>query len=386
MAVTIIQNAQKYTPSDNPIIFTWFSSQFGQTNFSYIVDVYINGTLDSRQQIFTERGGGYAHFDCSEIVRTYVSTPILGGSSIVNDADISVEVYLIIREFYGATPALQANATTNTINAFKSSLSNVEFDSFDYTDFKSTANTKRFLTDSPNDLYIREGQDYYLTIITDEDDEAGLDIIWYDENDVVIASADYTDFVGRKITQWNLNSDNYLSFLTQPVLDTVSYLELVVINSNTSAELSETKRLYLDRGCDYGAELIWLNKYGGFDVFNYSHNLIRSSDVNGKQYEKQYGGWVDVTYTLDSTNSGMHSYFKTANDKVTLVSSYINSDTQNWLVNSAYISPLVYFFDSIRQLCSINGTAYSESQDRFVEETTEIVELALPNMRKSVIV
>jgi hypothetical protein len=37
-------------------------------------------------------------------------------------------------------------------------------------------------------------------------------------------------------------------------------------------------------------------------------------------------------------------------------------------------------------MCSINGTAYSESQDRFVEETTEIVELALPNMRKSVIV
>ena len=159
MAITIVQNAQKYTPSDNPIIFTWYSSEYLQTNFSYIVDVYINGTLDSRQQIFVELGGGYSHFDCSEIVRTYVSTPIIGASSIVNDAGISVEVYLIVREFYGATPALQANATTNTINAFKSSLSNVEFDSFDYTDFKSTANTKRFLTDSPNDLYIREGQD-----------------------------------------------------------------------------------------------------------------------------------------------------------------------------------------------------------------------------------
>lgn len=386
MAVTIAQNAQKYTPSDNPIIFTWYSSQYLQTNFSYIVDVYINGTLDSRQQIFTERGGGYAHFDCSEIVRTYVSTPILGGSSVVNDADISVEVYLIVREFYGATPALQANETTNTINAFKSSLSNVEFDSFDYTDFTISGTSKRFLTDSPNDLYIREGQDYYLTIIADEILDQGLQVTFYDFNDTVITAFDYTDGVSTdKIYQYNLNSDNYVSTLTQGVLDTVKYLEMVIID-NGGGELSETKRLYLDRGCDYGAELIWLNKYGGFDVFNYSHNLIRSSDVNGKQYEKQYGGWVDVTYTLDSTNSGMHSYFKTANDKVTLVSSYINSATQNWLVNSAYISPLVYFFDSIRQLCSINGTAYSESQDRFVEETTEIVELALPNMRKSVIV
>jgi hypothetical protein len=386
MAVTIAQNAQKYTPSDNPIIFTWYSSEYLQTNFSYIVDVYINGTLDSRQQIFVERGGGYSHFDCSEIVRTYVSTPIIGGSSVVNDAGISVEVYLIVREFYGATPTLHANETTNTINAFKSSLSNVEFDSFDYTDFIISGTAKRFLTDSPNDLYIREGQDYYLTIIADEILDQGLQVTFYDENDSVITSFDYTDGVSTdKIYQYNLNSDNYVSTLTQGVLDTVKYLDMVIID-NGGGELSETKRLYLDRGCDYGAELIWLNKYGGIDVFNYSHNLIRSSDVNGKQYEKQYGGWVDVTYTLDSTNSGMHSYFKTANDKVTLVSSYINSATQNWLVNSAYISPLVYFFDSIRQMCSINGTAYSESQDRFIEETTEIVELALPNMRKSVIV
>jgi hypothetical protein len=386
MAVTIAQIPQKYTPSDNPIIFTWYSSEYLQTNFSYIVDVYINGTLDSRQQIFTERGAGYAHFDCSEIVRTYVSTPIIGASSIVNDAGISVEVYLIVREFYGATPALQSASTTNTINAFKSSLSNVEFDYFDYTDFKISGTAKRFLTDSPNDLYIREGQDYYLTIIADEILDQGLQVTFYDENDSVITSFDYTDGVSTdKIYQYNLNSDNYVSTLTQPVLDTVKYVEMVIID-NGGGELSETKRFYLDRGCDYGAELIWLNKYGGIDCFNYSHNLIRSSDVNGKQYEKQYGGWVDVTYTLDSTNSGMHSYFKTANDKVTLVSSYINSATQNWLVNSAYISPLVYFFDSIRQMCSINGTAYSESQDRFVEETTEIVELALPNMRKSVIV
>jgi hypothetical protein len=386
MAVTIAQNAQKYTPSDNPIIFTWYSSQYLQTNFSYIVDVYINGVLDSRQQIFTERGGGYAHFDCSEIVRTYVSTPIVGCSSVVNDAGISIEVYLIVREFYGTTPALQANATTNTINAFKSCISNVEFDSFDYTDFKIGTTSKRFLTDSPNDLYIREGQDYYISIIADEILDQGLQVTFYDENDTVITSLDYTDGVSTdKIYQYNLNSDNYVSILTQPVLDTVSYLEMVIIDGG-SVELSETKRIYLDRGCDYGAELIWLNKYGGFDVFNYSYNLIRSSDVNGKQYEKQYGGWVDSTYTLDSTNSGMHSYFKTVNDKVTLVSSYINSTTQNWLVNSAYISPLVYFFDSIRQLCSINSTAYSESQDRFIEETTEIVDLALPNMRKSVIV
>ena len=384
MAVTIASSPQKYTPSDNPIIWTFYSGAIGNPNFSYIVEVYVNAVLISSHQVFPEVGGGYSHFDISEIIRPITPVAIVGSSTIVTDASNYRSAYVKIREFYGTTPGFYADATSATIYPFKACLNPIDFDTFDYTDFKCTSNTKRFLTDSPNDLYIREGKDYYLNIITDEQTDIGIILTFYDSSNTQITAIDYNAATSFKITQLNLNSDNYLSTLTQPVLDTVSYVDYYMADLGGSP-ISETKRMYFDRGCDNGAELIWLNKYGAFDVYNYGQNLIASSEITAKTFEKQYGGWVDVNYVLDSSNAGVHSYFKTAKDKVKLISKYIDSDTQNWLVRSAYISALVYMFDATRQMVNIASTSYEESNDRFVEETTEIVDLTLPNIRKSIL-
>jgi len=384
MAVTIASSPQKYTPSDNPIIWTFYSGAIGNPNFSYIIEVYVNAVLISSHQVFPEVGGGYSHFDISEIIRPITPVAIVGSSTIVTDASNYRSAYVKIREFYGTTPSFHANATSATIYPFKACLNPIDFDTFDYTDFKCTSNTKRFLTDSPNTLMLPEGKDYYLNIITDNQTDIGIILTFYDSNNTQITGLDYNAATSFKITQFNLNSDNYLSTLTQPVLDTVSYVDYYMADLG-GIPISETKRMYFDRGCDNGAELIWLNKYGAFDVYNYGHNLVASSEITAKTFEKQYGGWVDVNYVLDSSNAGVHSYFKTAKDKVKLISKYIDSDTQNWLVRSAYISSLVFMFDATRQMVNIASTSYEESNDRFVEETTEMVDLTLPNIRKSIL-
>lgn len=384
MAVTIASSPQKYTPSDNPIVWTFYSGAIGNTNFSYIIEVYVNAVLISSHQVFPEIGGGYSHFDISEIIRPITPVAIVGSSTIVTDASNYRSAYIKIREFYGTTPSFHSDATSATIYPFKARLDPIDFDTFDYTDFKCTSNTKRFLTDSPNTLMLPEGKDYYLNIITDNETDIGIILEFYDSSNAQITALDYNDATSFKITQFNLNSDNYLALLTQPVLDTVSYVDYYMADLGGSP-ISETKRMYFDRGCDNGAELIWLNKYGAFDVYNYGQNLITSSEITTKTFEKQYGAWVGVNYVLDSSNAGVHSYFKTATDKVKLISKYIDSDTQNWLVRSAYISSLVYMFDATRQMVNIASTSYEESNDRFVEETTEIVDLTLPNIRKSIL-
>ena len=384
MAVTIASSPQKYTPSDNPIVWTFYSGAIGNPNFSYIIEVYVNAVLISSHQVFPEIGGGYSHFDISEIIRPITPVAIVGSSTIVTDASNYRSAYVKIREFYGTTPSFHSDATSATIYPFKACLNPIDFDTFDYTDFKCTSSTKRFLTDSPNTLMLPEGKDYYLNIITDNQTDIGIILEFYDSSNTQITAIDYNYATSFKITQFNLNSNNYLASLTQPVLDTVSYVDYYMADLGGSP-ISETKRMYFDRGCDNGAELIWLNKYGAFDVYNYGQNLIASSEITAKTFEKQYGSWVGVNYVLDSSNAGVHSYFKTAKDKVKLVSKYINSDTQNWLVRSAYISSLVYMFDATRQMVNIASTSYEESNNRFVEETTEIVDLTLPNIRKSIL-
>lgn len=382
MAVTISQSPNKYTPSDNPISWSWFSGATVNPNFSYIVEVYIDGALDGSHQIFPELGGGYSHFDASEIVRAVVPVAHVGETSVVNDAENYREVYIKVREFYGSPPAFGADATSATINVFKSKIDEADFDVWNYTDYEPTAITKKFMTDSPAIQSVREGKDFFLSIITDEVANIGAIVEFYDDADSLITSLDYNAPTSEKITQLNLNSDNYVGTLTQPVLDTVEYF-LVYYADIGSVPISETKRVNIDRTCDNGAELIWLNKLGSFDVYHFGHNMIQSSDHTAKTYEKQYGGWDDVTYTFDSSNAGVHSYFKTATDKLKLVSKYIAPTVQNWLVNSAYISPLVYIFDTGRQSVNIESTSYTYNQDRFIDSITEIIDLKLPNIRKS---
>ena len=61
MALTIHDTPVNYTPSGNPVVWTFSSDQTAQANFSYLVEVYVGGTLRGRQQIFTGNGNLWAY-------------------------------------------------------------------------------------------------------------------------------------------------------------------------------------------------------------------------------------------------------------------------------------------------------------------------------------
>ena len=384
MAVTLAIQPDSFTPSDNPIVWTWSSNQTGQTNFSYIVEVYIDAVLHSSHQTFPEVST-YSHFDASEILKSLTPVPAIGQATFVDDATNNREVYVIVREFYGDPLAFGASATSSTVTAFKSRIDDEDMDNWASSVYTVSTSAKKFLTDSPNTLKVREGQDYYLSIITDEVTNIGAIVEFYDVDDVQITALDYNAPTSFKITQLNLNTDIFLPTLTQPVLDTVSYIKVFYANAG-SLPISETKTFYLDRGCNYGGQLLFINKYGAFDCFTFAHNLSRKADHTSKSFEKQYGGWVGIVYTLNSNDSGVQTYFKTATDKISLSSDYISEAVQNWLVKTCYISSIVYLYDNGYLKVNILSSSYSFEQDRFLESYTEIIEIGLSNTRKGLTV
>ena len=68
MAVTINSSPQLFTPSDNPIIWSFSSNATANTNFSYLVEVYVRGSLTGTHQIYPAVGI-YSHIDVSDIVK-----------------------------------------------------------------------------------------------------------------------------------------------------------------------------------------------------------------------------------------------------------------------------------------------------------------------------
>jgi len=121
MAVTIHTTPLQFSPSDNPLTFTFSSTQTAQANFSYIVEVFFNAVKVTEEQVFPEVSTK-SHYDCSPVVSGLV--PKATYSTVVwRDSGITADVHIKVHEFYGSTPALQGNATSSTIKIFKGSLS-----------------------------------------------------------------------------------------------------------------------------------------------------------------------------------------------------------------------------------------------------------------------
>lgn len=379
MAVTIHSSPQKYTPSDNPILWRFSSNQTGQANFSYVVELYVNNFLVGNYQYFPT-SGIYAVADMMKKVRNLVPSPVLSNADVIKNAFNNTPVYIKVFERYGTTPVNHSSATSSDIYVFKGCLPAEEFENFVYTDYKMLLSTSKWMTDSVNDLAIRLNHDYYLTFIADTITNFDVNITLYDVDGNGLTTLSYTNSTNKRIVQLNVNTSLYSAYITDAV-DSIG----VQIDDYTNIVMTE-KRFYIDRDCDNGKQLIWLNKYGGFDQFNFAHNDIESTDVESQTFERSLGEWVGTSFVLNSANSGVQTYLKTAKKKRTLISEYIDGSTQNWLMDSVAISPQAYIFGTTNQKVNVITASYPKQQDKYEEEFTAVIELLMPNIIKSAVI
>jgi len=125
VAVTINSSPHLFTPSDNPIIWSFSSDATANTNFSYLVEVYVSGSLTGTHQIYPEVGI-YSHIDVSDIVKPMIGIPSINQLTILGNALNNREIYIIVKEYCGTTPTVHSTATSSTINVWKARLDKKE--------------------------------------------------------------------------------------------------------------------------------------------------------------------------------------------------------------------------------------------------------------------
>ena len=94
MAIIIQQEPDFFTSASNPVIYTFESDETAQANFSYIVELYIDGALHSTHQVF-QQSGIYAKFNASEIARGLLSSPLVLDGTLVTLYDSAFDYYTI---------------------------------------------------------------------------------------------------------------------------------------------------------------------------------------------------------------------------------------------------------------------------------------------------
>ena len=371
MAVTIYSTPQLYAPSDNPLSFTFGSDQTGQTNFSYKVQTILDGTVVSEDQVFAQ-SSNRGHFDCSPIVMNLMQLP-----RITNDLSTNMDIIstLVIRvtERYGDPIADQDSADSVSVNTFKASLPDSEWED---KDFEGEYLDNLWLTDAPDNVFrVIRGQAVIGAMLT-----SGLNSLvvrFYDSSDILLDT--YSVAHAYQYWQVNLSSTNLSAVYLGVDYNDVAYFTTEIGASDVCTYY------YVDDYCNGIHSLVWMNKYGTFDQYPIEHYVSSESTVQVRSYKKKYGNFSGTDFVYDVNSSGNLDFEKTITDKGTLVTNYMTDTIQNWFV-STYdtLTHFLYNTEGILFRINVKSLSYKKKNGRFDELIMEELRYEKTMPRKSI--
>jgi hypothetical protein len=353
MAVTIQQNPQAFTTASNPVVFTFESDETAQANFSYIVELYIDGALHSTHQVFPQFGE-LAKFNASEAVRSTLASPLITNGSLTTNYNTAIStVYIIVSEKYGTPPAIQLDATSNAIFVFNGALRHPDWINFSFKDYDvSTTNNLtpgvKFLTSWPRarKTFCGMNEKIFLGFIS-SDTSFNVRFTLRTAGGALIVT-DLVSLSFNDLTVVDCSPSTIMANTTITALDFASaaYYEVIARGAGTGIfnGSSETFQIYIDTECHRyeTRRLHWLNKFGVWDAFTFTLVSIDSTKVSSTGYNRESGVWDGTAYTYPFYQGQATTYAKTAKDTLILNSDWINEEVQKWLVRELYESPNVY--------------------------------------------
>ena len=335
MAVTIEQSpSTDFVLSGNPIIWVFSSNQTGQVNFSYYVEVYVDGVLNSSHQVFPE-SGIYGKFDASQIAESELTAPTI--PTDINGVDagfarVNVKVY----ERYGTTPTLQASSTSNAKTVIKGKLFTNTWINSDINEYFIDDDGKKFLTNCP-EFKLRSSEDLFLYSIVDSYTSNVTVHLNYKDVDGVSLNTESIVNTGYRLNAYSLSYsilDGYYSLVN------VSTVEVYI--EDVDNIISETIIINIDKCYKPDTtRLHFLNQLGGVDAFTFDAVSKRSMSTQTNSFLTTQGGFDGAAYTYSTTNSQTGNYQVTSNTKLMLESNWINEDIMQWLNDNLFTSPYI---------------------------------------------
>lgn len=385
MAVTIHDSPQDFTPSDNPINWTFSSDQTAQTNFSFLVEVYINGVLFANELIFPDNGI-YGRFDGSSYASTNCSVPNIS-DSFLDNANNNGYISITVIERYGDPIADQASASSSDVNFYKARLDDEDFVDYTATDYIINPGiSKLWLSNFPGGyageirpLVRREDEQLRIMVINNEANIANLKIELFDSNDVSVASWTATPLMSSwkitiinftpavvvsstTITQTNFDDSAYM------VVSAANYLDAYYIDLNENCKFSTYKRIH------------FLTQIGSIESLSFDLLSRISGTVKSYGYKKGFGEWNGSSFEYTKEQGQDLDFAKTSDREMMVESDWLQEDVQHWLNRNLYESPAVWVEENdslLRRKISSTAwkDAYHENEMLFKEQIT----LTLPS-------
>lgn len=385
MAITIQQSPQSFTMVNNDLLWVFSSSQFGQPNFEFKVEVVVDGVTISTDKIFPLSGGN-AYYNATEIVAPFFNDPEIN-TDITNTGDLCVdmgvlkEVNLIITEVYGTNPSEEGTETTDTVDVWRASLSDLEFIDYDATDYiKSSGARARFLTAFPrtDKYWIDIDKSNYIAFYLNDTQSISLSITTEDQNGA---------FIGSQATSFGSKDKGVYLLNVSPKELTASfvgaYRYTVTISISGLATPYESFIFYLSQPCEKDRTVYFYNKLGGIDSWIFNKEKTVDRDFNRQTYGRDLGVLNGSSYDYSKFRSRMVNHYNTSQSKVTLSSDWTDASVIRWLVRELLESPLIWMEDENDNKIAMHVTNASMSEPQEKYTTLEQLTIELDSGFKS---
>lgn len=354
MAITIISSPNQFMAAYNQIPYTVSSNNTAQPNFNFIVDVNQTGGTNNplaRLKYPAQPSSSQLTFDVGNVVKNYVSYDFDPVSfTIMANVKSRLNYFLQFRELYDnasgiptLSGVLASDPATPSSSNFKVA-ANAIFDFEDYTptafDQKQVLNYGFLNYQEKENIYAN--QQRYLT--------------WFDKTRVTfyIGIGYNTGGLLPVYTAVPTLTANEFLF-TIDVLNLMSYITLSEGNEffiklyDSDTNVIATKIFKYTEICSQypTVRLHYLNKLGGFDVFNFNKNTINEIDIERKQFK------APLPIGYNKSDRLKTNYNTTINDKITINSDWI-SEEESLLLEQLATSPIIYLERSANDFVAVN--------------------------------
>lgn len=381
MAITILYSPQLIQPVYNDIVYVVDSTNKTECSFEYIADVYIGGVFKTRLKKFPNPDG-YAEFRVNKIISDYLSYDLHDGlTGVATNPNSIVDYQIKFGESYDSSALCDAGATlyTNLTNAtlayaFNGVIQDIDFDDWDYTDYKPTDTTTKLLTNFPDYLPIGINDSYYINFLQLKYDSVdAIKFTFYDINKTYIDETSYSNSLSNP----NTTAKKIITISCGPAdieaLDpgyftaNVAYYTVSLLNGTT--EVSEAKWFYLDKNCTgHSTRFLFLGRLGAMESYTFKQINTRKTSISRTEYTKLNGQYIPSPslWSKDKQSRGRSVISVDAKDKYSVESGWVKATEALWL-EELFTSLEVYVYNEDKNTylpVIITSTEFEEKPKR----------------------
>lgn len=389
MAITLYNTPKAYAPVYNQMIYTLSSTNYAQSNFRYIADIYVNGSSTyTRLEVGKNPSNNYGTFDVAGIIQNFLTRDADDNTTTFKQCPNSIASYEVkFGEQYGPSSGITnyPNLTSSSGYCF-----NGVFDPLDFLDYSlnkyvlNDVNTI-FLTDTPT-IITRVGEKLNIGFMSQNNNSRFLRIECYTSNGTlqkyVTIDIPYTTSetqnksINIDVSYDYLNSlpTGAFTFGTAPIFDAnTNYYTVQIREEGDEANIirSEKRRINISEYCSKYTPIRFkfMNNYGKYDYYTFTGAMTKNTNIKRNIYKSNPNQWSGTNYSYSTTSRGLSQYETILDDTITINSDWITEAESIWL-EQLVTSPDVYIYDG-SNLVSVNitdsayQTKYEASQQLF---------------------